>query len=297
MRKYNPEIRIVYPEASEAALLLTEAMIRRSSGKRTVETESEEKEYNGEALFGNALACRTSTGVDLTLRLNPDAMDYALTTLIAKNLTEEEKRQIRMETDSMEIVDLLSPAQAAEAAGGACTAEVASACRAADGATTQSGEQEEMVEVGKISEKVLKRIIGDAIDMGVKGHGSFDAINHAIHEVKEHVAGGLQGRIEEDTGLIDQLAVLICGAQRVTQKCTTSLKLFATDADHYIKESFDDEAEYVVTVRELTRVLSDVQGNFAEDPKLTLKKALEIRAAARVKKDLDELDKKGTVLG
>ena len=153
MKKCNPEIRIVYPEASAAALLLTEAMIRRSSGKRTVETESEEKEHNGEALFGNALACRTSTGVELTLRLNPDTMDYALTTLIAKNLTEEEKRAVRAATDSMEIDMLLSPAQATEAAGhaldGSSSPDVPSAEREA---ATQSGEQERQIEPGLLND-------------------------------------------------------------------------------------------------------------------------------------------------
>lgn len=222
MRKYNPEIRIVYQEASEAALLLTEAMIRRSSGKRTVETEIEEKEYNGEALFGNALACRTSTGVDLTLRLNPDAMDYALTTLIAKNLTEEEKHAIRMETDSMEIVDLLSPAQAAEAPGqaldGSSSADVPSAEREAE---TQSGEQEEKIEVGKISEKDLRNILTDMIVSMDEGTETADAIDTAIAEVKERAGeqeevevGNMEAdKPETDQNLTRLLAVLLYATQ------------------------------------------------------------------------------------
>lgn len=129
-RRNNPEIKIVYPDASPAAMLLTEAMIKRSSGKRVVETNSEEKEYTGQELFAGALACKTDTSVELTLRLNPDAMDYALTTLIAKNLTEDERRAVRAATDSMEVEDLLSP-YAGEAAGAStCTEEVRSASRA-----------------------------------------------------------------------------------------------------------------------------------------------------------------------
>lgn len=127
----QPQIRIVYPNASAAAMLLTDAMIKRTSGKRVVTTDSEEREYTGEALFGALLACKMDTSVELTLNLNPDAMDYALTTLIAKNLTEDEKRQVRMETDSMEIMDLLSTAQAAADAS-TCTEEVRSASRADD---------------------------------------------------------------------------------------------------------------------------------------------------------------------
>lgn len=136
MSKRQPEIRIVYPDASAAAMLLTEAMIKRSTGKRVVETNSAEKEYTGEQLFGGMLDCSTDTSVELTLRLNPDAMDYALAMLIAKNLTEEERRAIRTETDSMEVVNLLSPAQAAEAPGqaldGSSSPDVPSAEREAE---------------------------------------------------------------------------------------------------------------------------------------------------------------------
>lgn len=143
----KPYIKIIYPEASEAAMLLTEAMIRRSSGKRIVETTSEERESSGDLLFADACGHNTDTSVELQLNLAPEAMDFALATLIGRNLTEEEKRAVRMATDSTEVVDLLSPAQAAEAAGAStCTEAVGSACRAADEAQTQSGEQEEKIE-------------------------------------------------------------------------------------------------------------------------------------------------------
>ena len=149
MFKRQPEIRVVYPDASAAAMLLTEAMIKRSSGKRIVETESTEKEYTGEQLFAGALACKTDTYVELTLRLNPDAMDYALTTLIAKNLTDDERLAIRRATDSMELDTLLSPAQAAEAPGqaldGGSSTDVPSAEQES---ATQGGEQNDTAEDG-----------------------------------------------------------------------------------------------------------------------------------------------------
>lgn len=182
MSKRQPEIKITYPEASEAAMLLTEAMIKRSSGKRIVETTSEEKEYNGQELFAGALACKTDTSVELTLRLNPDAMDYALTTLIAKNLTEQEKQAIRMETSSMEVVDLLSP-RAGEAAGAStCTEEVASAERAADGDATQSGKQEKQIEIGKISDNTLRDILSDMTER-LEHEDAIEVIEETIKEI------------------------------------------------------------------------------------------------------------------
>ena len=116
MSKRQPEIKITYPDASDAAMLLTEAMIKRSSGRRVVETESTEREHTGQELFAGALACKTDTSVELTLRLNPDAMDYALATLIARNLTEEERQAIRRATDSMEVDALLGPTGTLESA-------------------------------------------------------------------------------------------------------------------------------------------------------------------------------------
>ena len=302
----KPTIKISYPEASSKALQLTEAMVKRAPGKRVVETESEDPIFpDGGELFSSFIRCKTQTGVELTLTLNSASMDYALETLIRPNLTADERKQILGEDVEPEQTELPIPAQAAEASGqaldGSSSPDVPSAEREA---ATHSGEQEETGEVGKFSERALRDILNEMIDTMEKGHGTFDAVNHAVYEIIELAKAARRkldpngGKpIEEDPGLVDQLAVLICGAQRVTQKCTTPLKLFATDADHYIKESFDDEAEYVVTASELARVLSDVQGNFAEDPKLTLEKALEIRAKARVafeelKKDLDALDKK-----
>lgn len=353
----KPYIKIVYPDASEIAMLLTEAMVRRASGKRVVETESAERESAGQDLFAGTLCCVTETSVELTLNLAPEAMDYALATLIAKNLTQPERDKAMAASDSLELDTLLARAQAAAGQDASCTEEVGTLreltedaeqseeaeekieigklsekevrkilfnmieeARSGKGssfvlgegiaklksAATQSGEQEKMVEIGKFSERALRDILNEMIDTMEKGHGTFDAVNHAVYEIKELAKASRrkldpngEKPIEKDSGLVDRLAVLICGAQRVTQKYTTPLKLYASDIDRYIKESFDDEAEYVVTARELARVLSDVQGNFAEDPKLTLEKALEIRAKARIdfealKKDLDAPDQKET---
>ena len=281
-------------------------MVKRAPGKRVVETESEDPIFpDGGELFSSFIRCKTQTGVELTLTLNSSSMDYALETLIRPNLTADERKEILGEDVEPEQAELPIPAQAAAAPGqaldGSSSPDVPSAEQVV---ATQSSEQEEKIEIGKISERALRDILNEMIDTMEKGHGTFDAVNHAVYEIKELAKASRrkldpngEKPIEEDPGLVDQLAVLICGAQRVTQKCTTPLKLYATDIDHYIKESFDDEAEYVVTARELARVLSDVQGNFAEDPKLTLEKALKIRAKARVtfealKKDLDAPDKK-----
>lgn len=189
MSRKQPEIKIVYPDASEAAMLLTEAMIKRSSGKRIVETTSEEKEYNGQELFAGALACKTDTSVELTLKLNPDATDYALATLIAKNLTEDEKRAIRMATTSMEVADILSTdngTRAVQAAGQGPALEQ-SAARAAQPTedATQSGGQKK-IPTHQLYEADLRRIISTAMDDWKASRGDFfNILNTTIQDIKE----------------------------------------------------------------------------------------------------------------
>ena len=138
----KPTIKISYPEASSKALQLTEAMVKRAPGERVVRTESEDPVFpDGGELFSNFIRCKTQTGVDLTLTLNPSSMDYALETLIRPNLTTDERKQILGEEP--ETQDLIPLAQAAEAAGtGTCTNAVGSASRAADESATQNVEQE-----------------------------------------------------------------------------------------------------------------------------------------------------------
>lgn len=104
----KPTIRITYPEASSVAMKLTEAMIRRTPGKRTVETVAEDKDKRDEGyLLADLDAVKTSTSVELTLTLCPSAMDYALTQLIAKNLTEEERKDIYCNASGVELLAAL----------------------------------------------------------------------------------------------------------------------------------------------------------------------------------------------
>ena len=100
-------IKISYPDASEIAMRLTEAMIRRAPGKRVVETKSEDPDSHSDGeLFAGFDACRTSTSVELTLTLTPSSMDYTLETLIRPNLTTEEKKQILGEDDNQAKLNL-----------------------------------------------------------------------------------------------------------------------------------------------------------------------------------------------
>ena len=135
----KPTLTIKYPEASEKALKLTEAMVKRSPGKRVVETESEDPIFpDGGDLFSSFIRCKTSTGVDLTLTLNPASMDYALETLIRPNLNAEERKRILGESEDEDQAELGlgDGAQAAQAAGQALhagsSADVPSAKRGAD---------------------------------------------------------------------------------------------------------------------------------------------------------------------
>lgn len=91
----KPTIKISYPDASDVAMKLTEAMVRRAPGRRVVETTSEDSASPaGGELFADFDACSTSTSVDLTLTLNSASMDYALETLIRPNLTTDERKRI-----------------------------------------------------------------------------------------------------------------------------------------------------------------------------------------------------------
>jgi len=137
----KPTLTIRYPEASEKALKLTEAMVKRSPGKRVVETESEDPIFpDGGDLFSSFIRCKTSTGVDLTLTLNPASMDFALETLIRPNLNADERKQILGEdtASSEEALPGLAPAE--DQQNGAQAARTPG--QALDGgAATQSGEQ------------------------------------------------------------------------------------------------------------------------------------------------------------
>jgi hypothetical protein len=187
----KPTIKISYPDASDVAMKLTEAMVRRAPGRRVVETTSEDSASPaGGELFADFDACSTSTSVDLTLTLNSASMDYALETLIRPNLTTDERKRILGE-DS-EQIELLIPAHAAEAPGqtvdGSSSPDVPSAER---GSATQSGEQEEKIEIGKISAERLSEIIGKVVADAWMDYGDKDSptineyIDHAMNAIRE----------------------------------------------------------------------------------------------------------------
>lgn len=169
----KPYIKIVYPDASGVAMMLTEAMIRRTSGKRVVETTSTDKcEDDAGTLFSGVDACRTETSVELTLNLIPAAMDYALTQLIAKNLTKDERESILKSADGVELLSILAP-----------LAEVETT------ASEKKPETEPEIEIGKIRDRDLRDILEDLVYNTETGRNTdshdlciqyaIDAINHA----------------------------------------------------------------------------------------------------------------------
>lgn len=128
----KPTIKLSYPDTSTLAMQLTDAMIRRAPGKRVLETTSEDKAGDGEgSLLDGLNSVRTSTGVEMTLTLEPNSMDYALEQLIRPNLTEEEKKSIFGETENE--LKLETP------------------------------DQEKQIEIGKIRDRDLQIILADLI--------------------------------------------------------------------------------------------------------------------------------------
>jgi len=164
----KPTIKISYPEASEKALKLTEAMVKRSPGKRVVETESEDPIFpDGGDLFSSFIHCKTSTGVDLTLTLNPASMDFALETLIRPNLNAEERKRILGESEDEEQAELGlgDGAQAAQAPGQALDGSSSPGVPSAEQeAATQSGEPETNMEAEAAIAALLAYITGRVRD-------------------------------------------------------------------------------------------------------------------------------------
>lgn len=148
----KPTIKLSYPDASTLAMQLTDAMIRRAPGKRVLETTSEDKAGDGEgSLLDGLNSVRTSTGVEMTLTLEPNSMDYALEQLIRPNLTEEEKKSIFGEESTS--ADLLSKKE--QAAIDSAADELANGLIMAD--------QEKQIEIGKIPDRDLRTILADLI--------------------------------------------------------------------------------------------------------------------------------------
>ena len=194
----KPTLTIRYPEASEKALKLTEAMVKRSPGKRVVETESEDPIFpDGGDLFSSFIRCKTSTGVDLTLTLNPASMDYALETLIRPNLNAEERKRILGESEDEEQAELGldGGAQAAQAPGQdkSCTTDVRSASLADGEAATQSEEQGKQIEIGKLTDVDLRIILTELLDK----------YKNALVEDPERLIEDTIKEIDYEAGVID----------------------------------------------------------------------------------------------
>lgn len=249
----KPQIKLSYPDASELAMMLTDAMIRRAPGKRVVETTSEDKSNTDEggSLLDRLDSVRTSTGVEMTLTLDPNSMDYALQQLIRPNLTEEERKRIFGES-SAGGNDIFSP-HAGEAAGaGTCTDAVDSACRAADGQQTQSGEQEKMVEVGKISDNKLRDILADMTER-LDHENAIEVIEDTIKEI-DHCAGvidldetaeaGYSYKTYALFGLILATIELLKPTKR-DSPANTLLHYLTLTKEHLEKNSKDAEADFL----------------------------------------------------
>lgn len=164
----KPQIKLSYPNASELAMMLTDAMIRRAPGKRVVETTREDKSNTDEggSLLDGLDSVRTSTGVEMTLTLDPNSMDYALQQLIRPNLTEEEKKVIFGDSAS---TDEMLP--------GSAPAEDHTA-----------PDQKKQIEIGKIPDAELRNILTDMIVSMNEGTETADAIDTAVNEIN-HRAG------------------------------------------------------------------------------------------------------------
>ena len=165
----KPTIKLSYPDASTLAMQLTNAMIRRAPGKRVLETISEDKAGDGEgSLLDGLNSVRTSTGVEMTLTLEPNSMDYALQQLIRPNLTEEETKAIFGEDSTSS--DQMPP--------GSAPAE-------------DHQEKEKQIEIGKIPDGVLRDILGDffmeVTDPDYPEHGkpSWDSIQDTINRIND----------------------------------------------------------------------------------------------------------------
>ena len=262
----KPYIKIVYPDASDVAMLLTEAMVRRASGRRVVETESAEREHAGQDLFAGTLCCVTETSVELTLNLAPEAMDFALATLIAKNLTQSERDQAMAASDSLELDALFAPrAQAAQAPGqaldGDSSADVPPAERESE---TQSGNQ---IPAGKISDADLREILLDlAQDIDKIEEFSEYAfqkrlstiIEEAINKINTAAQASQKPETEKQkSDLTDQIATVLGIAERplVSPDEIKSLEKFAKNLCAIIRAEDPEMQETYLGIGDLRREL------------------------------------------
>lgn len=255
----KPTITIRYPEASEKALKLTEAMVKRSPGKRVVETESEDPIFpDGGDLFSSFIRCKTSTGVDLTLTLNPASMDFALETLIRPNLNAEERRRILGESEDEEQAELGldGGAQAAQAPGqaldGGSSPDVPSAEQEA---ATQSGEQETpafsyqtYAEIGLILATL------EFVPRNKKTASTINFLKDLAEITKKHLKRNLD-EVEKDFFLAKEIADSMLHETPPTaadpEKILTDLTGILYNQDHGVKKSdpsWDDVEKEAQTI-------------------------------------------------
>lgn len=221
----KPTIKLSYPDASTLAMQLTDAMIRRAPGKRVLETTSEDKAGDGEgSLLDGLNSVRTSTGVEMTLTLEPNSMDYALEQLIRPNLTEEEKKSIFGEESTS--ADLLSKKE--QAAIDSAADELANGLIMAN--------QEKQIEIGKIRDRDLRDILEDLVDCA-QGY-----VSGGPDAYKNHIENAIETAIKE----IDHRAGVIDLEETYEQK--ENALVFKQDIEAIICNALEDHFPNLNTV-------------------------------------------------
>lgn len=226
----KPTIKISYPDASDVAMKLTEAMVRRAPGRRVVETTSEDSASPaGGELFADFDACSTSTSVDLTLTLNSASMDYALETLIRPNLTADEKKRILGE-DAEQTELTLTPS-----------------------------EQEKQIDVGKIPDRDLRTILADLVD-AAQGYvqGGQDAW-------EKHIENAIETAIKEidhRAGVIDLAETYdYAPAADLEKIILEALQDHIPDADYITKTGLMSDLAKRINLHEKVRARNFVKSN------------------------------------
>lgn len=231
----KPTIKISYPDASDVAMKLTEAMVRRAPGRRVVETTSEDSASPaGGELFADFDACSTSA-----------SMDYALETLIRPNLTTDERKRILGE-DAEQTELALTPS-----------------------------EQEKQIDVGKIPDRDLRTILADLVDAAqgyVQGGPDAwekhieNAIETAIKEI-DHRAGvidldetqsGEQEKTETAINITCMLAALLdCISRKKAKSLDGERELCTSIVNHIhgLKQDFCFSANEIAGIMEISAKL------------------------------------------
>ena len=235
----KPTIKLSYPDASTLAMQLTDAMIRRAPGKRIVETTSEDKAGDGEgSLLDGLNSVRTSTGVEMTLTLEPNSMDYALQQLIRPNLTEEEKKAIFGE-DSASTDEMLPGSAPAE--------------------EQTAPDQEKQIDVGKIPDRDLRTILADLVD-AAQGYvqGGQDAW-------EKHIENSIETAIKEidhRAGVIDLAETYeYAPAADLEKIILEALQDHIPDADYITKTGLMSDLAKRINLHEKVRARNFVKSN------------------------------------